>query len=282
MTGDAPTLTNVTVKEKKPRCTIRCVIAVAIMGLFGFILGIQGVMWSQSQERYQDALITKRADGIHFDGAVTHESMNKLLNAINTSDTAEPTVWLESGGGDVDAALYFALMVANRPVRTAVGQNAYCASSCVILFLSGRTRYADPTASLALHAAYCFGTLADLECLAEKTFAPDADSYERFMAQRDPEWYQKAVADKAFDYPPERLFCYNFPRGAENTPYSQNESDKTRANCALARALYFNAAMQPEYRQHAQSPIGMFQRLAMIGRWFFGQAGKTARHEYPQ
>ncbi|POF61511.1 hypothetical protein KMAL_28770 [Novacetimonas maltaceti] len=40
MTGDAPTLTNVTVKEKKPRCTIRCVIAVAIMGLFGFILGI--------------------------------------------------------------------------------------------------------------------------------------------------------------------------------------------------------------------------------------------------
>ncbi|MCP1229344.1 hypothetical protein [Acetobacter fabarum] len=269
--------------DKFIQITIRIILyLITISAIFfvGYITAVYCVMSSQGQENHKNALIVERADGIHFDGAITHESMHKLLKAIDASEASEPTVWLESGGGDVDAAFNFALMVANRPLRTAVGQNAFCASACNILFLSGSTRYADPTAALALHGPYCFSALPDLECLAEKSYIFAADDNKRFMAQKNPEWYKKALADKAFSYPPERVFCYNFPNGADKSPVSQNESDKVRANCALASTM-FNT-MQPEYRQQAQSPVGAIQRLAMIGRWLTGRTDETVRQDYPQ
>ena len=248
----------------------------------GYVLGIQSVMFSQCNEQFQDALVIDREDGIHFDGTITQKNVVKLLATINQSSSPEPTVWLSSGGGDVDAALYFALMTARRPLRMAVGKYGYCASSCVMLFLSGQKQFVDPTASLALHAVFCPGNLASLECLAEKSYLPEAERYRMFMAQRAPRWYKKALTEHAFNYPPERLLCYSFPNGIDAEPVSQNASHEAHGNCALGLTLILSPRLQPDYRTHASCPIGFWQRMLMIAKWFVGEAENTSRHTYPQ
>ena len=251
-----------------------------LMLLLGLLLGVLGVMSSQCDGQFQDALVKDRADGIHFDGYITQKSIEELLTMINQSKSSKPTVWLASVGGDVDGALYFALMVAQRPIRMAVGKNAVCASSCILLYLASQEHFADPSASFLLHGVYCSGTLANLECLAERAYVPGADRYQSFMAQRAPSWYKKAVAEQAFDYPPERLLCYTFPHGADADPVNENENNEARGDCAMARVSL--RAMQPEFREHPSCPIGIWQRVLMIGKWLIGMAEKTSRHSYPQ
>lgn len=248
--------------------------------LSGALSGVLGVMSSQCSGQFRDALIKNRADGIHFDGSITQKSIVELLAMIEQSTSPELTVWLASGGGDVDVALYFALMIAQRPVRMAVGKNAACASACVLLFLAGQKHFVNPTAGFLLHGVYCPGTLANLECLAEKGYVLGADRYQMFMAQRAPSWYKKAAAEQAFDYPPERLLCYTFPHGADADPVNENDDNETRGNCAMARVSF--TTMQPEFREHASCPIGIPERLVMIWKWFINEAGKTSRHSYPQ
>ena len=254
--------------------------AILLVFLSGLLLGVLEVMSSQCNGQFRDALIKDRADGIHFDGTITQKSIVELLAVIGQSKSPEPTVWLASGGGDVDVALYFALMVAQRPIRMAVGRNAMCASSCVLLFLAGQKRFADPTAGFLLHGVFCPGTLANLECLAERGYISGADRYQMFMAQRASSWYKKAIMEQAFDYPPERLLCYTFPNGADTDPVNEHESNEARGNCAMVRVSFL--AMQPEFREHASCPIGTWQRVLMIGKWLIGMAEKTSRHSYPQ
>ena len=256
--------------------------ALGVVGIASFVGGIDWVMASQCDDAYQDAKVAVRADGIHFDGTITEASIDRLVDAIQADTTPLPTVWLESGGGDVGAALYFALMAASHPVRMAVGKDTFCASACVILYLAGTERQADPSAAFGLHAPYCGGTLSQLECLVETSYKEGDTQYRHYMQARDPVWYAIEEHERGLDFPPERTLCFSFLDGAAGRPSSEHSSDASRANCALAQGLAASRIMKPEYRTHEHCPVGLLDRLKMIKLWAFGDPVRTARHDYPE
>ena len=67
---------------------------------------------------------------------------------------ARPNLVVVSGpGGDLGTALRIASEVRRRGFDTAIPQGEYCASACVVIFLSGRTKYIAKGAKLGLHSA---------------------------------------------------------------------------------------------------------------------------------
>jgi hypothetical protein len=244
-------------------------------------------MKSQCDQNFPDGQVTVQKDGIHLDGPITGNTMLHLLDRLDEQRDSTPTVWLESGGGQVDAALHLALMISHRNVRMAVGHNAYCGSACVILFLAAdeSRRYAAPTAAFGLHGVYCPNVLAALEFLVEESYTITAENYTRFMRQTAPDWYAKAVSEHAFKNPPDNLACYTFPDGADHPPVSERESNISRGNCQMAVDALGPMVVHAQPPRPPQGcPEFRQGRIGVLLRYYgsyFGPAQDTSRHTIP-
>lgn len=265
--------------------------------LFLFGTGVVAVMEDSCIERYPNFDIKQQPDGIRFDGGISTTSMRALLLAIQQRQEAAPekpvTVWLESGGGDVEAALFAAAMIPTYNVTMAVGKGGFCGSSCVPLFLSSDKRYADPSAAFGLHAVFCAGRLADLECLAERAYGESADRYMTYVKRRDPALYALAERDHAFSNPPYNLVCYTYPNGAENAPVSEESDHRARGSCMgatdrMSYTINHDMMMPPgkDAQQLNRCPVGDGRRwhlfLEWIGQFFGGKnLSVVQRVHYP-
>lgn len=244
--------------------------------LVGMGLGILATMTSECDSRYQNGSVRTRSDGIHFDGAVSFQSVAELLTQIDALKDGTPIVWFQSGGGSVDAALYFALMVSDRHIQTRVGKSGFCASSCVPMFLAGAERYADPTAAFGLHAPFCIGNLASLECLAERSYELGRTNYKAYFKAKAPTWFAKTEKDEAFQRTgPDQMLCYTFTDGDLEKPSSQYDHDYSRAACALAPAIA--GQMMAQDIPNQSCPVGFWARVSMFLRYLVGLAQTSIR-----
>ncbi len=90
---------------------------------------------------------------IQFEGEVTFETMASLVSEVAAASKAGDrniTVQLDSGGGNLGAALKANAELKNYGVNTLVENQ--CASSCTVLFAAGRTRTASGGADFMFHA----------------------------------------------------------------------------------------------------------------------------------
>ena len=83
--------------------------------------------------------------------AVDARVMESLLRS-GRQKLAGNTVWLASGGGDVDAAMELGRLFRTLGVYTIVGRNDQCVSACVFAFMGGERRMVS--GQLGIHRPY--------------------------------------------------------------------------------------------------------------------------------
>lgn len=77
----------------------------------------------------------------------------KFLNLIDKNPELK-TVWLDSPGGLVVDGMQIAELIKATDMNTYVHTNTSCDSICAIMFLSGKTKFANQTSHIGFHAAF--------------------------------------------------------------------------------------------------------------------------------
>lgn len=77
------------------------------------------------------------------------------------------TVVLESPGGSVADALAIGALIHENGYATRVEKGRLCASSCPIVFASGKERIAHPSAAIGVHQVYAAGITGDVAALTQ-------------------------------------------------------------------------------------------------------------------
>jgi hypothetical protein len=86
-------------------------------------------------------IFSKGNDWAALQGAIT---ANNAAEAITQLRIKKPrAIILDSYGGDISGAVQLAKYIHENSINTWVPQNAVCASSCALIFLSGKERLCD-------------------------------------------------------------------------------------------------------------------------------------------
>jgi len=97
----------------------------------------------------------KQPDGgptVYFSGDIDNESVAKFGEIILRIARHNVFVYLESAGGNVEAALSMAGMIKIVTAQTVVTK--HCASMCAVVWLAGSPRWVVSGAHIGFHAAY--------------------------------------------------------------------------------------------------------------------------------
>jgi hypothetical protein len=99
------------------------------------VIYLNGEIDAQTPAALEAALKStqKRIDAI----AITLERENPAFKANTADGLIGATVWLDSGGGDVEAAIAAGKIARRFSAHTFVLKNASCASACVLIFVGG-------------------------------------------------------------------------------------------------------------------------------------------------
>ncbi|MEJ2509612.1 MAG: hypothetical protein P8009_09080, partial [Gammaproteobacteria bacterium] len=117
------------------------------------------------------------------------------------------TVMLQSPGGSVNDALAMGRLIRARKFATEVGKDAYCASSCPLVFAAGVKRRAGAKAAIGVHQIYAppqpgLDTAADGFDSAQR-IAATAEGYLRDMGVDLGVWL------KAMETPKDELYYFS-------------------------------------------------------------------------
>ncbi len=96
-----------------------------------------------------------QATEIQFNDDISRASMSALINKVTASASAGDrniTVHLNSGGGDLVAALRAAQVLKQYGVNTSASND--CSSACTVLFAAGRIRTASSGSTFMFHAVH--------------------------------------------------------------------------------------------------------------------------------
>jgi hypothetical protein len=122
-------------------------------------------------------------------------------------------VWLHSSGGALADALAMGRAIRNAKLDTAVPENAYCASSCPLVFAAGVNREAGKRAWIGVHQVYTLagqtGTLHEGLANAQRISA-ECQEYIAEMGADPKLWIHamKTAKDKLYIFTPKELAEY--------------------------------------------------------------------------
>lgn len=89
---------------------------------------------------------------LSISGRIAIEDGKKFTQAALSSDAA--TVFLNSAGGSIDAAIEIGRVIRLKGMSTVVAQDDYCVSACGLIWLAGERRFLTPNARVGFHATY--------------------------------------------------------------------------------------------------------------------------------
>lgn len=118
-----------------------------------FLLGFLSCVSMAADIRLQ------RIDGsdvylIVLSGAIERLDSERFTN--QASNIKKAVVILDSSGGAVIDGLAIGRYIRNRGFSTAVPDNTLCASSCALIWLAGKQRFAEESSFVGFHAAYVY------------------------------------------------------------------------------------------------------------------------------
>lgn len=87
-------------------------------------------------------------------GTISVGSADEFQRFLAGEGAAARTVVLHSPGGHVQDAMEMARTIRDRGLATVIASDAYCASSCPLLFAAGVERTASPKAWIGVHQVY--------------------------------------------------------------------------------------------------------------------------------
>jgi hypothetical protein len=89
-------------------------------------------------------------------GIASDAGTAQTVAAQQRSPHAFAEVWLNSGGGDVDAGVAMARVLRRHGMTVRLPQNYHCISACTLTFMGGVLRYMEPGATFQVHSASVF------------------------------------------------------------------------------------------------------------------------------
>lgn len=100
--------------------------------------------------RISDVDAEGSAPVVRLSGQIVGGEAGELRQLLQqtTAASRNPTVFLDSEGGDVDEAMAIGQVIRAAGATTIHG---YCASACVYAFLGGRERFVSPDGGLSIH-----------------------------------------------------------------------------------------------------------------------------------
>lgn len=142
-----------------------------------------------------------------LDGEITEESVNKLIRDVTSCPSKRIIIYINSSGGDFDAAKHFYgfLGATGKDIATAV--TGECCSSAVLIAVAGHERWAIPTAKFMIHPVFDTGLDDDVEKLVVgedvklgiKEYQKLIDEFQRniLSCQKYTDEYFKIISDNS-------------------------------------------------------------------------------------
>jgi ATP-dependent protease ClpP protease subunit len=87
-------------------------------------------------------------------GRIEPGTATELAQFVEQQGGEVKTLYLHSPGGFVDDALKMSLLLRDKGIDTTVPNDAYCASSCPLLFAGGKERKSGPRAWIGVHQIF--------------------------------------------------------------------------------------------------------------------------------
>ena len=103
------------------------------------------------ESRRSPSVPTERPTILHIYGEIKPETPALFRTVLDAIDT--DIVVVDSGGGRIDEAIEIARIIRERKLNTFIYGNNVCSSACLLLFMSGETKFAQPGAALGVHSA---------------------------------------------------------------------------------------------------------------------------------
>jgi hypothetical protein len=120
--------------------------------LFLFVLAQGSAAHVAPEEsRRSPSVPTERPKILRIYGEIKPETPDLFRTILDAIDT--DIVVIDSGGGRIDEAIEIARIIRQRKLNTFIYGNNVCSSACLLLFMSGETKYAQPGAALGIHSA---------------------------------------------------------------------------------------------------------------------------------
>lgn len=147
------------------------------------------------------------ADGrLEATGTITPGTADRFATEIGKRGAYVKTVVLNSPGGSVQDALAMGRLIRERGFATEVGAEAYCASSCPLVFAGGKERIARKGASIGVHQVFAIssaGASTDTGMASAQRVSAECQRYLVAMGVDPRVWIH------AMETPPSRLFYFS-------------------------------------------------------------------------
>lgn len=118
-----------------------------------FIFGLFSQLVSAAEIRIQQ-LAGSDAHLVVLSGPIERLDGDRFIN--QTGNVNRAVVLLDSSGGAVLEGLAIGRTIRTRGFFTAVPENTLCASSCALIWLAGKQRFAEENSFVGFHAAYVY------------------------------------------------------------------------------------------------------------------------------
>lgn len=222
---------------------------------------------------------------ISIDGDITIQDSAKFLNIVNNATKAKfniPFVLLNSDGGNVVGALEISDTIQKYNLNTVVGPKFHCGSACFLIFMSGKGRFAEPSAIMFVHRI----SLDNKDTLEAKGFSVSMNDIYRSLDVPD------NIRMAMLDTPPEQAYfldthdLYNISTIHEedlntssynNAKNSSNQSNQKSSNSSgnnsnsgndvdIRSGIFASDAYYSLLKKYDTSGLNFYQALDKLSR----------------
>lgn len=148
---------------------------------------------------------------LHLTGTFDLGSAERFASEIAARGEYVQTVVLDSPGGSVVDALAIGSLIHENGLATKVAAGSLCASSCPIVFASGKTRTASPDAAIGVHQIYAAALSGDPQTALRVAGTAMADAQSTtadIMAHLTMTGVDPALWLHALQTPPDQLYYF--------------------------------------------------------------------------
>ena len=149
---------------------------------------------------------------LNLTGTIDPGSAERFAAEIAARGEYVQTVVLDSPGGSVSDALAIGALIQDKGLTTQVNAGSLCASSCPIIFGSGKTRLASREAAIGVHQIYAAALSGDPQSAlrAAGTAMADAQSTTaEIIAHLSKSGVDPALWLHALSTPPDQLYYFS-------------------------------------------------------------------------
>lgn len=149
---------------------------------------------------------------LNLTGTIDPGSAERFAAEIAARGEYVQTVVLDSPGGSVTDALAIGALIQEKELTTRVSAGSLCASSCPIIFASGRTRIASREAAIGVHQIYAAALSGDPQSalrVAGTAMADAQSTTAEIIAHISKSGVDPALWLHALSTPPDQLYYFS-------------------------------------------------------------------------